>query len=255
MPAPKGKLVTPVTFDPDSNLSRLESETDGSLHVFITGGNLDTTPHNLLDGDIHPDTVAGSPVEGDVIVGIDQGAPGIKWQRLARGTSAQVLTVQADNSLAWEDAGGGAVVQEVNTQSGSVATGTTIIPYDDTIPQITEGTEFITRTITPTNSANKLKIEVSLQLGVSVATNLTVALFKNSTSDALAAVGHFIADINHFTTITFIHYMTTGATSEITFRVRAGGSGASTVTFNGQATVRKYGGVSASSITITEIVP
>ena len=59
--------------------------------------------HNLLDGVWHPDTVVGSPVEGDVIVGIDQGAPGIKWQRLAAGAANQVLAVQADGSLAWVD--------------------------------------------------------------------------------------------------------------------------------------------------------
>ena len=54
----------------------------------------------------------------------------------------------------------GAVVQVVNTQTGAVATGTTIMPGDDTIPQITEGNEYLTRTITPTDAANTLLITV-----------------------------------------------------------------------------------------------
>jgi hypothetical protein len=37
----------------------------------------------------------------------------------------------------------GAPIQQVYTQTGALATGTTQIPTDDTIPQITEGTEFM----------------------------------------------------------------------------------------------------------------
>jgi hypothetical protein len=47
--------------------------------------------------------------------------------------------------------------------------------------------------------------------------------------------------------------MDAGTTSETTFKVRAGGEEAGTTTFNGVGGARKYGGVLASSITITEI--
>ena len=50
------------------------------------------------------------------------------------------------------------------------------------------------------------------------------------------------------------HYMTAGSTSAITFKVRIGGSSC-TVTFNGQSGGRIFGGVSASSISVTEILP
>ena len=50
------------------------------------------------------------------------------------------------------------LVQAAHTQSGAVQTGTTTIPYDDTIPQNTEGTEFFTQAITPTSATNKLLI-------------------------------------------------------------------------------------------------
>jgi hypothetical protein len=78
--------------------------------IIQTEGTMSIIGHNLLDGDIHPDTVQGTPQEGDVIIGIDQGAGVIKWQRLAKGSTGQVLTVQSDGSLAWQDASGGDVV-------------------------------------------------------------------------------------------------------------------------------------------------
>lgn len=150
----------------------------------------------------------------------------------------------------------GGVVQVVNTQTGAVNTGTTLIPYDDTIPQKTEGDEYMTLAITPTSATNKLKIEVVFYCSISnVLNDIAVALFQDTTANALA-VGW--TDWHHTSghdtsLIVFTHYMTTGTTSETTFKVRAGGSASSTLTFNGQGGSRKYGGVMASSITITEI--
>jgi hypothetical protein len=48
------------------------------------------------------------------------------------------------------------------------------------------------------------------------------------------------------------HYMTAGTTSATTFKVR-GGVNAGTLTFNGEVGARLFGGVCASSITVTEI--
>ena len=53
-------------------------------------------------------------------------------------------------------------------------------------------------------------------------------------------------------TVTFSHEMAAGVTTELTFRVRAGTNATATTTFNGSGGARRYGGVAASSITITE---
>ncbi len=152
--------------------------------------------------------------------------------------------------------GGDVFVQQVNTQTGAVATGTTTIPDDDTIPQNTEGNEYMTLAVTPTDAANKLKIEVVFNGGNSN-NNVwtTVALFQDSTANALAVGRTFNAVATAFSTVSFSHYMTAGTTSATTFKVRAGSESAGTITFNGQSGARKMGGVFASSITITEIVP
>lgn len=148
----------------------------------------------------------------------------------------------------------GLTVQTVNVQSGAVATGTTTIPDDDTIPQITEGNQYMTLAITPTNASNKLKIDVVFNWASTADVWHVLALFQDAVSNALAAIGMVAhSAFSRSTETGFTHYMTAGTTSEITFRVRAGPTSAATVTFNGDGGARKLGGVMASSITITEI--
>lgn len=148
----------------------------------------------------------------------------------------------------------GSMVQVVNTQTGAVATGTTTIPYDDTIPQNTEGTEFMTLSVTPTSATNKLRIDVVIFLSPSANFLATLAaLFQDTTANALAAAGSYVETGTAWATVGFTHYMTAGTTSATTFKVRAGCDNAGTITFNGSSGSRRFGGVMASSITITEI--
>jgi hypothetical protein len=148
----------------------------------------------------------------------------------------------------------GSVVQVVNTITGAVATGTTTMPNDDTIPQNTEGDEYMTLAITPKATANKLKITVVWN-GINSAgvANMIVALFQDSTADAIAAIKQTAGGGNTMINATFVHYMAAGTTSSTTFKVRAGCASAGTTTFNGEASARLFGGKTASSITIEEI--
>lgn len=147
----------------------------------------------------------------------------------------------------------GTVLQVVNTQTGAVNTGTTVIPNDDTIPQITEGTEFMTLAITPKYTTSKLLIEVSAQLSPSTAAQVICALFQDATANALAVAQAYSAGGGEVRHIRYSYYMTAGTTSSTTFRVRAGLQTAGTITFNGASGARLMGGAYASSITITEI--
>jgi len=149
----------------------------------------------------------------------------------------------------------GAIVQVVNTQTGAVATGTTAMPSDDTIPQSAEGDEYMTLAITPTNAANELRIDVTFVFSHSANVIVGIALFQDATAGALAAVQEIITAGSDRKTVTFSHYMTAGTTSSTTFKVRAGGTTGATLTFNGASGARLLGGVMASSMTITEIVP
>ena len=146
------------------------------------------------------------------------------------------------------------MVQVVNTTSVAAATGTTIIPLDDTIPQNNEGTEFLTLAITPTNASNKLKIEVSGLWGTSADTNWVIlALFQDSTANALSAQINFINTADRAVGSELTHFMTAGTTSATTFKLRVGPNASATITMNGGGGARLLGGAISSSITITEI--
>jgi len=150
----------------------------------------------------------------------------------------------------------GQIVQIVNTQTGAVATGTTTIPIDDTIPQNTEGDQYLSLSITPKNTNNILVINIVINLANDNSTTywLVAALFQDTTANALAVanVGKTGSYENNVAkTIKFSYYMIAGTTSSTTFKVR-GGSSAGTTTFNGSGGARMFGGVFLSSITITE---
>lgn len=203
----------------------------------------------IADGAVTTAKLAGDSVTAGKIVDgavgaaeIDAGAVGTSELATTIDLSGKTLTMPAGN-----------VVQVVNTQTGAVATGTTLIPADDTIPQNTEGNEYMTLAITPRSATSKLKIEVVFFGSASVDTTLTAALFQDATANALAAASLHNATPLSMRTIHFTHYMTAGTTSATTFKVRAGGHAANTTTFNGFSGGRAFGGVAASSITITEI--
>ncbi len=226
--------------------------------------------YSLLDGAIFTFKVAATNA-GNVTVNVGQtvgtyiGAvplfleDGTTQIPVGRVVANKYFSIVFDSAL---DGGGGAFVllfngvtgkmlQTINIQDGSVATGTTIIPFDDTIPQNTEGDEYMTLAITPSSATNKLKIEVVVNGGNNANTHHIAALFQDSVANALAVADTY--NEGRITSISFSHFMTAGTTSEITFKVRAGGSIAGTFTFNGESGAR-YGGVLASSITITEIL-
>jgi len=193
-------------------------------------------------------TVA-SQATGDIIYASSASA----WARLGVGTSSQVLVGGTTPSWGTAPAPTGSVVQVVNTQTGAVATGTTVMPYDDTIPQNTEGDQYMTLAVTPTSATNKLRIDVVFNFSTSITQILSMALFQDSTANALASAAMFIDTAQEARQCVLTHYMTAGTTSATTFKLRAGTNLSSTVTFNGDNTSRIHGGVMASSITITEI--
>lgn len=144
------------------------------------------------------------------------------------------------------------IVQIVNVQSSSFVSCTTKMPCDDTVPQKTEGTEVMTLAITPTSATNKLKIEVIVQYATQTNNDeAAMALFQDTTADALKAGMGGLGNYTIRGPMTLTHYMTAGTTSETTFKVRMGAV-TGNAGFNG-ITARRFGGVCASSITITEI--
>lgn len=148
----------------------------------------------------------------------------------------------------------GVPVQIVSTNYSAVATGTTIIPADDTIPQITEGDQYMTQAITPKSATNILIIEVCSLLSSSLSSSYgAIALFQDSTANALAVSAWHPSLFNDMVSTPLCHSMTAGTTSSITFKVRAGINTDGTTTFNGNFGGRLYGATTKSFIKITEV--
>jgi hypothetical protein len=149
------------------------------------------------------------------------------------------------------------VAQVQSTFTGAVATGTTVIPLDDTIPQITEGDQYMTLAFTPTNASSLLEITVQAHLANSGSGTLIGALFQDATANALTAgIGRVDGLGTPFMARVQLSWnMTAGTTSATTFRFRAGSTTAGTTTFNGFGGGRQLGGVMNSYITIKEYLP
>lgn len=161
---------------------------------------------------------------------------------------SDVTTLQADVTALQASA----VLQVVSSETGAVATGTTILPADNTIPQATEGDQYMSLAITPKNAGSTLVIDVVAVVSPSSAQTVSAALFQDATANALAAVFSTVSSPGGATILAFRHIMTAGTTSATTFKVRAGPQVSSTLTFNGAASGRIFGGVMSSSIVITE---
>src|SRR5439155_4726286 len=107
--------------------------------------------------------------------------------------------------------------------------------------------------ITPTSAINRLFIEAQALLAEGSGVRRVSSLIQDSTANALEATitGPLTANVAAFARIT--HEMAAGTTSSTTFNYRAGPPTAATMTFNGEAAARLYGGVANSYMRIMEI--
>jgi hypothetical protein len=142
-------------------------------------------------------------------------------------------------------------VQLKYVADGAVATGTTVIPFDNTTPQNTEGDQFMSLTITPTHATNLLVIEAVAFTESSANSRGLGALFQDTTANALASAICY----NFFTAPMVIkHLMSAGTISATTFKVRIGCWTAGTITFNGAASGSGiFNGTLESTMRIEEI--
>jgi hypothetical protein len=183
----------------------------------------------------------------DRIMFWDDSAGAVDWLTAGTGLSISGTTIT--------NTGSSEVVQRVYTSTAAVATGTTTVPLDDTIPQNTEGTEFITLAITPSNASNILEIRVTAFVSASTLCTPIGALFQDSTAGALSATGFTVHAAGYISPLTLVYTMVAGTTSATTFKFRIGPNVAATVTLNGVAGARDFGGVCSTTMSITEYLP
>lgn len=198
-------------------------------------------------------TQAGSETSWEIVKVTARSTDTLTIVRAQEGTAAAAWATSDKAELRTTADSLASKTQIVTASLGTVLTGTTILPADNTIPQNTEGIEVLTCAITPKNSASTLEIDIVINISHSAASHeISIALFQDSTANALAAVSTFNVSVGADNTLHLKHIMTSGTTSATTFKVRGGGHIAGTTTFNGQLGAQFFGGVMASTITIKE---
>jgi hypothetical protein len=150
----------------------------------------------------------------------------------------------------------GIACQFVYNNAINAATGTTVTPTDGTIPQNTEGDQYMSQAITPKAATNLLLIEADLFISFSVASkDIVIALFQDATANALAANMVFMpATATTPATLTLRYVMVAGTTSSTTFKIRVGAESAGTTSFNAAIAVSPMFGsvIPKSNMRITE---
>lgn len=226
-------------------VTALEANTS---HKNTTSGN----PHQVSKSDVGLGNVTNDAqiaksigaAAGDIIYFTASGTPA----RLAKGSNGQVLTL-ASGVPAWTD--GGIVVDfqyDINTNQAST---TSYIPHDNTTPQNTEGSEYLSVTITPKDTSNLLVFEICIQCHLSAAHYACMALFQDSTANALMAQSEY-HNGQVPSVYTMNHVMAAGTTSPTTFKVRCGMGAAGTHYLNVTSTYT-FGGIRGSHLKVWEI--
>jgi len=188
----------------------------------------------LLPSDL---TTKAAPVKADIVM-IGDSASG---SSAARSTLAQLMSVIPPNRAYNENV------------TASAITG--VIPYDDTIPQSSEGTAIHSLAITPTKAGNVIRARV-LVWGErdAGATQVTLSMFQSgSSASAIAAAATENGSANFPITAALETEFTTINTTPITFTVNLGVN-AGTFFLNGvTGPTRRFGGVGKSTFVLEEI--
>jgi len=142
------------------------------------------------------------------------------------------------------------VLQVKRVEKKDHASYTAVIPVDNTVPEITEGSDILTLTFAPLLETSRLLIRVVLPVvTTSGAINASMALFQGSTCIGAALTAP--AGANYPFCLTLEAEVLPGSTSGQVYSVRFGPA-SNTAYLNGYTT-RVFGGVAAASMVITEV--
>lgn len=148
----------------------------------------------------------------------------------------------------------GQIVQRAYAETVAEFVVSATIPVDNSIPQITEGTEILTASITPRKTTNRVRVRFIGDGYTNIASGTPgIALFRDAVADALAARSVAVVngggsalddrEIGWPLALEFEH--SPGTVSVVTYRIRVGGP----------FVINKplYGGVSRTTLVLEEI--
>jgi len=126
------------------------------------------------------------------------------------------------------------------------------IPFDNTIPQQSEGKEYMTATITPKNATSELLVEVCLPaIDVSAAgIPFVVTMFRDNQANAIFTCLDVFYNQTYTQNMSFFFSVNAGSTAETTFKMRYGIGSGGTAYIN-RSTSGSYSTVFGNSLTAT----
>lgn len=176
-------------------------------------------------------------------------------------------TSDANAAIDTIQAGAPAVGQIVYADTTAVilGAGAGTIPFDNTIPQQSEGSEFLTVTITPASASSFLLVEAVAWLSESAnhSNQVIGAIFRDADADAIVAGWASIGfqnvsygGANNYSNgpLVLRVRVPSGSTSPTTFKLR-GGCDSGPAVLDGLGNVAMLGGSVRTTITVTELAP
>lgn len=112
-------------------------------------------------------------------------------------------------------------VRQMKFNPIAAVSASTIIPADNTVPLVTEGTQIWTDTLTPKATNSIIRVDTAFVLaGSSSNMDLTMAVFRGST--CVGAASHSTGGKDVPNVVSFTIYDTPATTSALTYQVRVG---------------------------------
>ena len=207
----------------------------------------------------NPDGVSGNPTIG---IANNPIIPGTASMTIPSGTTAQRDTptngqMRYNTTLGIAEMSNAGVyrpfgkVAQFITGNIAQTTGTTILPYDATLPTSTEGFQIWTASITPYYANSTIIIMYNIFYECS-ANNVVVTTTLLNDTTAIAASSSRQATSGQPDTVNVTKAFTSGTTSTITLSARIGPAAASTVYVN-RGNTETFGGTIATSYIIMEV--
>ena len=236
----EGGLNLDGNMDIDGNL-----DVSGKLKV---GGSIDPTDVQLTDLNGAASTIPALAAGLEFDATVDALRP--LWTDTTGTRGALALLTDTVGAAA------GSEVQSTPFTQSAVVSCTGGWAFDTSIPQISEGTEIISGSFTPTSLSNFIEIEFSAWGELTAAnTTASVALFRDAITDAIHTTVGTSAGADDKCQVYFRHLFAVPSLSAQTYRIRGGSfSGTWHVNGNGVGTLMLGGNV-GSYLRIREVRP
>lgn len=144
-----------------------------------------------------------------------------------------------------------AILQTQTTTHSGYALLSTVLPMDDSVPTLTEGTEIMSVSITPTTASSRMVIRVMGFYSSGAATGFSGALIVHGESSAFAVSTNYGDTINVPRNFNMMADHIPGSTTPLTYKLRLGPA-TGTARPNGTGSGRLFGGCARWTMTVEE---